>query len=131
LLTFVWAYALGVPENESVIVVPLQSNASALLAGAPVAALRRRLKFASLFLDRLLLETGIFRVHAGPSGELIGLAWSDVDLATGRLHVRGDQSHDVNSEDSDREIIFDEQTAAVLRAWRMVQRAERLAWGPA
>ena len=62
------AYALGVPENESVIVVPLRSNASTLLAGAPIAALRRRLKFASLFFDRLLLETGIFRVHAGPSG---------------------------------------------------------------
>jgi hypothetical protein len=30
--------------------------------------MRRRLKFASLFYDRLLLETGIFRVHAGPHG---------------------------------------------------------------
>ena len=50
-------------------------------------------------------------------------SWSDVDLATRRLHVRGD----VKSEDSDREIVFDEQTAAVLRAWRQVQRAERLA----
>ena len=64
-------------------------------------------------------------------GELAGLAWSDVDLRTRRLHVRGDDGHDVKSEDSEREIIFDEQTAAVLRAWRMVQRAERLAWGPA
>jgi len=64
-------------------------------------------------------------------GELAGLAWSDVDLKTRRQHVRGDDGHDVKSEDSDREIIFDEQTAAVLRAWRQVQRAERLAWGPA
>jgi hypothetical protein len=54
-------------ENESVLVVPLRSNASTLLAGAPVAALRRRLKFASLFFDRLLLETGIYRVNAGPT----------------------------------------------------------------
>jgi hypothetical protein len=30
--------------------------------------MRRRLKFASLFYDRLFLETGIFRVHAGPNG---------------------------------------------------------------
>ena len=58
---------------------------------------------------------------------MCGLAWSDVGLATRRLHVRGD----VKSEDSDREIVFDEQTAAVLRAWRQVHRAERLAWGPA
>jgi integrase len=64
-------------------------------------------------------------------GELAGLAWADVDLRTRRLHVRGDDGHDVKSEDSDREIIFDAQTAAVLRAWRMAQRAERLAWGPA
>ncbi len=55
------------------LVVPLRANASTLLAstllaGAPIAALRRRLKFASLFYDRLLLETGIFRAHAGPTG---------------------------------------------------------------
>jgi hypothetical protein len=30
--------------------------------------MRRRLKFASLFYDRLFLETGILRVHAGPRG---------------------------------------------------------------
>jgi hypothetical protein len=57
-----------VPENESALVVPLRSNASALLTGAPIAALRRRLKFASIFYDRLLLETGIFRAYAGPTG---------------------------------------------------------------
>lgn len=59
---------LGVPQSESVLVVPLRSNASTLLAGAPIAAMRRRLKFASLFYDRLFLETGIFRVNAGPHG---------------------------------------------------------------
>lgn len=56
------------PENESVLVVPLRSNAHTLVTGAPIAALRRRLKFASLFYDRLLLETGIFRSYAGPTG---------------------------------------------------------------
>jgi integrase len=60
-------------------------------------------------------------------GELAGLAWSDVDLRTRRLHVRGD----VKSEDSDRELIIDQGTADVLSAWRKVQLAERLAWGPA
>ena len=59
---------LSVPQSESVLVVPLRSNASTLLAGAPIAAMRRRLKFASLFYDRLFLETGIFRVNAGPHG---------------------------------------------------------------
>ena len=56
------------PADGSVLVVPLRSNAHTLLAGAPIAAMRRRLKFASMVYDRLLLETGIFRVHAGPDG---------------------------------------------------------------
>ena len=59
--------------------------------------------------------------------ELAGLAWSDVDLRTRRVHIRGD----VKSEDSDRELIIDQGTADVLGAWRKVQLAERLAWGPA
>lgn len=56
------------PDSESILVVPLRSNAYTLLTGKPIATIRRRLKFASLFYDRLLLETGIFRVNAGPSG---------------------------------------------------------------
>lgn len=55
-------------DNESILVVPLRSNANTLVAGAPIAAMRRRLKFASLFYDRLYLETGILRVLAGPTG---------------------------------------------------------------
>lgn len=62
------AYSLTMPADGSVLVVPVRSNAHTLLAGAPIAAMRRRLKFASLFYDRLLLETGILRVHAGPHG---------------------------------------------------------------
>lgn len=82
------------------------------------------------FLDSIeaLRLYGVFHVAAYYGlrrGEVLGVAWSDIDLATRRLHVRGD----VKSEDSDREIVFDEQTAAVPRAWRQVQRAERLAWG--
>ncbi|MGO8896695.1 MAG: hypothetical protein ACLQB1_44420 [Streptosporangiaceae bacterium] len=56
------------PGDESVLVVPLRSNAHTLLAGAPVAAMRRRLKFASLFFDKLYLEAGVFRMDAGPTG---------------------------------------------------------------
>jgi hypothetical protein len=48
--------------------VPLRSNASTLLAGAPVAAMRRRLKFASLYHDRVLLEAGILSMQYGPHG---------------------------------------------------------------
>ena len=68
MLAFLRPTLLDVPENESVLVVPLRSNAHTLLTGAPIASLRRRLKFASLFYDRLLLETGIFRSYAGPAG---------------------------------------------------------------
>jgi hypothetical protein len=53
---------------ESVLLVPLRSNASTLLAGAPIAAMRRRLKLASLIFDQVLLETGMLSVSAGPSG---------------------------------------------------------------
>lgn len=48
-------------------VVPLRSNAHTLMTPA-IAAIRRRLKFASLFYDHLLLESGILRVQAGPTG---------------------------------------------------------------
>jgi integrase len=64
--------------------------------------------------------------------ELAGLAWSDLDLATRRLHVRQAQTDDVldstKSEDSDRQLVVDKGTAAVLMAWRKAQLAERLAW---
>jgi integrase len=67
--------------------------------------------------------------------ELIGLAWSDVDLATRRIHVRQAQVSDAldstKSEHSERIIVIDQGTADVLRAWRAAQLAERLAWGSA
>jgi hypothetical protein len=58
----------AVPDDDSVLVVPLRSNARTLVAGGSVAAMRKRLKYASLFYDSLLLESGIFRVQAGPTG---------------------------------------------------------------
>ncbi|MGO8959398.1 MAG: tyrosine-type recombinase/integrase [Streptosporangiaceae bacterium] len=67
--------------------------------------------------------------------ELAGLAWAEVDLGNRRLHVRQAQTDDVldstKSEDSDRQLVIDEGTAGVLRAWRKAQLAERLAWGSA
>jgi hypothetical protein len=46
----------------------LRSNASTVLTGAPIAAMRRRLKFASLFYDRLFIEEGVLQLHAGSGG---------------------------------------------------------------
>ena len=67
--------------------------------------------------------------------ELAGLSWADVDLTARRVHVRAaqveDDLDDTKSEDSDRVVAIDEGTAAVLRAWRKAQLAERLAWGGA
>lgn len=60
-------------------------------------------------------------------GELTGLKWADVDLASRRLHVWGE----VKTEDSERILVIDSQTVRVLSAWRKVQLAECVAWGPA
>jgi integrase len=64
--------------------------------------------------------------------ELAGLAWADLDFATRRLHVRQAQTDDMldstKSEDSDRQLVIDKGSAAVLAAWRKAQLAERLAW---
>jgi integrase len=57
-------------------------------------------------------------------GELERLEWADVDLATRRLHVRGD----VKSADSDRIIMIDSGTTRVLEAWQERQLFERLEW---
>ena len=67
--------------------------------------------------------------------ELAGLSWADLDLDRRRMHVRQAQVDDAldstKSEESDRQVVIDEGTAAVLRAWRKTQLAERVAWGPA
>jgi hypothetical protein len=57
-----------VPDSESTLLVPLRSNASTLLTGRPIAAMRRRLKFASVYHDRLLMEAGILKVQVCPGG---------------------------------------------------------------
>ena len=59
----------------------------------------------------------------------------ETDLATRRIHVRQAQVDDeldsTKSEDSDRIVTIDQDTANVLKAWRKAQLAERLAWGSA
>jgi hypothetical protein len=54
------------PEKPTLL-VPLRSNGNTLLAGGPVNAFRRRLKFASVVYDRILLEGGVLRLSAGPN----------------------------------------------------------------
>ena len=56
--------------------------------------------------------------------ELVALEWADLDLATRRLHVRGE----VKSEDADRILVVDQGTAGVLAAWQERQLFERLEW---
>jgi len=56
------------PAADKTLFVPLLSNASQLLAGAPVEAVRRKLKYASIVYDRLLLENGSISVQAGRGG---------------------------------------------------------------
>jgi integrase len=67
--------------------------------------------------------------------ELAGLAWADVDLERGRVHVRQAQVDDAldstKSEDSDRQLAIDPGTVDAFRTWRKAQLAERIAWGPA
>lgn len=68
-------------------------------------------------------------------GELVGLEWADVSLDSRRVHIRqaqpDDELDDTKTENSDRVITIDEQTADVLRAWRKQQTAKRLEWGEA
>lgn len=64
--------------------------------------------------------------------ELAGLEWSDLDLKTRRLHVRQAQTEDklddTKTEDSDRIITIDQDTAGELERWRERQLFERLEW---
>lgn len=75
-----------------------------------------------------------FDAYWGPRrGELVGLEWSDVGLETRRVHIRqaqaDDELDDTKTESGDRQIVLDEETARVLKAWRKQQLSERLHWG--
>src|SRR5207247_6828590 len=72
-------------------------------------------------------------------GELLGLRWEDIDLDAARLAVRRTLiSIDYRVTESEpktkkgrRTIDLDATTVAALRAHRVRQAEERLAWGPA
>jgi hypothetical protein len=53
--------------GKSVAYYGLRTNASQLLAGAGVNAVRRRIKLDALLHDEVLLEGGVFTLTAGPS----------------------------------------------------------------
>jgi integrase len=85
-----------------------------------------------------------FMVLAGNSGlrrgELAGLRWSDIDLTTGRLVVARQRKsvryQVVESEaktraGQNRVVMLGERTIAVLKRWKAIQNAEKLAFGPA
>jgi hypothetical protein len=55
-------------SDERQLFVPLRSNASQLVAGAQVEAIRRKLKYASVAYDGLLFEDGALRIAAGEGG---------------------------------------------------------------
>lgn len=75
-------------------------------------------------------------VHYGlRRSELAGLDRPDMSVARRRVHVRQAQVDDEldapKSGNSDRQVVFDEQTALVLQAWERRQAGERLKLGEA
>ncbi len=65
------AYLADVADDDlRHLVVPLRSNAHSLIAGPAAVAMRKRLKFASLVFDRVMLEQGRLTIHLGPHGAM-------------------------------------------------------------
>jgi integrase len=63
--------------------------------------------------------------------EIIGLTWAEADLENGVAYVRETGSGDgPKSESGTRMVPLPGPVVAALRAWRKVQAADRLAWGP-
>jgi integrase len=63
--------------------------------------------------------------------ELIGLTWAEVDLDQGVADVRETGSGDGPKSDAGVRVVpLPAPVVTVLRAWRRVQAADRLAWGP-
>ena len=73
---------------------------------------------------------------AARRGELLGLAWSDIDLAAGQMSIRRSRvavAYEViegtPKNGNARTIALDRQTVAVLHEWSRAQRKERMAFG--
>jgi integrase len=69
-------------------------------------------------------------VHYGPRrSELAGLERPDMSVARRRVHIRqaqvGDELDDPKSGKSDRQVIFDPQTALVLAGWEAIRQGEQ------
>lgn len=61
-------------------------------------------------------------------GELLHLAWTDVDLARRELRVRRDTT---KTDAGKRRVALDDRAVGALVAWQFAQEAERAAWGKA
>lgn len=57
-----------VAQSPKVLILTPSANAHSLLAGGPAASVRRRLKVGSILFDTVVLESGVYRAQAGPSG---------------------------------------------------------------
>jgi integrase len=81
--------------------------------------------------ERLYALFHLAAYYGARRNELASLTWPNTDLATRRVHIRGD----VKSEDSERIIAIDDDdpawTTTVLRSWHKAQLEERVAWGSA
>jgi integrase len=96
--------------------------------------------FLSLIGSHRLAAAYVLAAHTGMRrGEVLGLRWSDVDLANGRLSVRQSviavayelRTSDVKTGTARRTIDIDDPVVAQLQAWRKRQAEERLLVGPA
>jgi integrase len=80
----------------------------------------------------LVITTGMRR------GELLGLRWEDIDLATGQVHIRQTRIvinnavvlSEPKTESGERELWLDAATLAALRTHRARQGREKLLVGP-
>ncbi|MFE9391178.1 tyrosine-type recombinase/integrase [Streptomyces sp. NPDC006784] len=93
------------------------------------------LDFADACEDRLYPLWHLDAYWGPRRGELVGLEDSDFGLESGVLHVRQSQADDdlddTKTEAGDRQIVLDEETVRVQKAWRKRRAEERLAWGAA
>lgn len=89
--------------------------------------------------DRLSAMWRVAAMTGMRRGELVGLRWTDVNLAAQRLAVRqtvtGIGSRvafgEPKTKRGKRSVALDRETVQALSTWRMVQEHERAAWGGA